>query len=189
LLVGLGNPGPEYQATRHNMGADWVAQLANRYQVPLRLSDRFHGFCGVLPQDANRPRCHLLIPATFMNQSGRAVRTMAHFYKIPTTDILIIHDELDLSVGQARFKEGGGSGGHNGLKDVIAACGRDFWRLRLGISRPQERNHVIAYVLQRPTSSEQKKLQNMFNEALEVFPSFLSGHAQEAMHQLHSISL
>src|SRR5258706_8548073 len=134
LVVGLGNPGREHEATRHNAGYWWVDRLAARVGAHLRPEGRFHGHAGKLV-DGGR-ECWLLKPATFMNVSGRAVLALTQFYKIVPGDMLVVHDELDLPPGEVRLKKGGGSAGHNGLKDITAHLGPDYWRFGLGIRPP-----------------------------------------------------
>ena len=149
LIVGLGNPGREYETTRHNAGYWWLDELARLQNLSFKSESKFHGL-------AARGQLHghemlLLKPQTFMNVSGRAVGALAQFYKIAPAEMLVVHDELDLPPGVARLKMGGGHGGHNGLKDIIAHLGsKDFWRLRLGIGHPGERADVAGYVLNDP---------------------------------------
>lgn len=147
LIVGLGNPGPDYLHSRHNAGADWVELLARRQRQSLSLTPKFFGQSG-------RMICHetevrLLIPTTFMNLSGKAVLALTQFYKIPPEAVLVVHDELDLAPGIARLKQGGGHGGHNGLRDIIAVLGNNFARLRIGIGHPGDAKRVADYVLKR----------------------------------------
>ena len=146
-IVGLGNPGPEYALTRHNTGALWVQHLAARYGQQLRPEKKFHGYYTKLALRTGD--LHLLFPSTFMNRSGMAVNTLSSFYKIPPENILIAYDELDLDPGVLRLKQGGGHGGHNGIRDIIKAYGgnKDFPRIRFGIGHPGDRGKVVNYVL------------------------------------------
>ena len=185
LIVGLGNPGREYEATRHNAGFWWVDEFAHTHQCTFKAEGKFHGM-------AARGQMHghelfLLKPQTFMNISGRAVGALAQFYKIAPQQILVVHDELDLPPGSAKLKLGGGHGGHNGLKDIIAHLGtRDFWRLRLGIGHPGERADVSAYVLNAPRREEQVLIDEAMRRALDVAPLIVEGKLEAAMLKLHS---
>lgn len=186
LIVGLGNPGPEYQKTRHNAGFWLVDELAWDYKQSFRAEGKFFGEVAraSLPGGSD---LWLLKPATFMNLSGQAVVALARFYKILPNEILVVHDELDLPPGSARFKQGGGHGGHNGLKDIIAKLGTpDFWRLRLGIGHPGDRNEVVNYVLKKPRSEEQSEIDQAMVSALAVLPQALAGDMAAAMKQLHT---
>ena len=153
LIVGLGNPGPQYEATRHNAGFWWVDQVASEHGARLNAEGKFQGIAGRLKQAGYE--AWLLKPSTFMNASGRSVSAIANFYKIPPQAVLVVHDELDLGPGTVKLKKGGGHGGHNGLKDIAAALGTpDFWRLRLGIGHPGDRNEVVNFVLKPPSRDE-----------------------------------
>ena len=150
LIVGLGNPGSEYDDNRHNLGFWFVDRLARELKISLNAQGKFFGRVGRLDD------LWLLQPTTFMNRSGQAVVALANFYKILPDEILVVHDELDLQPGTIRLKQAGGNGGHNGLKDIQAHLGvPDFWRLRLGIGHPGERNEVVNYVLKAPRKEEQ----------------------------------
>lgn len=186
LIVGLGNPGPEYVHTRHNAGEDFVAKLAAKLSISLTPTPKFFGFSGRAIVAGHELR--LLVPSTYMNRSGQAVGALSQFYKIPPQAILVAHDELDLPPGCARLKQGGGHGGHNGLKDIIAALGnnRDFGRLRLGIGHPGAAPLVTGYVLQRAPVSEREKLDQAMDSALAVLDDLIKGDWNRAMHQLHS---
>jgi PTH1 family peptidyl-tRNA hydrolase len=187
LIVGLGNPGSQYRGTRHNAGALLVERLAHHYGARLQPEQRFSGLVARLAIDTRDLR--LLIPATYMNRSGQAVAALASFYKIDPTEILVAHDELDLDPGIARFKQGGGHGGHNGLRDTIAALGNraDFMRLRLGIGHPGTSDQVTGYVLSRAPQSEQAALDKAIDAALEVLPLAIAGDLANAMNQLHCL--
>jgi peptidyl-tRNA hydrolase, PTH1 family len=186
LIVGLGNPGPKYEHSRHNAGADFVAELARKYNVNLQLQAKFFGATARLSIDGHDTR--LLIPDTFMNLSGQAVGAMAGFYDIPAAEILVAHDELDLDPGISRLKKGGGHGGHNGLKDIIRALAnnRDFARLRIGIGHPGHAGDVVDYVLRRAPQNEQSLIQTSIGDALDVLPLAVAGRWNDAMKQLHS---
>lgn len=185
LIVGLGNPGAEYEPTRHNAGFWFVDELARAAGCSLRNESRFHaevGRCTLHGQD-----CRLQKPATFMNRSGQAVAALAKFLRIPPTEILVVHDELDLPPGAARLKKGGGHGGHNGLRDLIAHLGtQDFLRLRIGIGHPGDRSQVVDYVLRRPGREERELIDAAMLRALEVMPLAVAGEFERAMHKLHS---
>ncbi|MEO5573877.1 MAG: aminoacyl-tRNA hydrolase [Gammaproteobacteria bacterium] len=188
LIVGLGNPGPDYAQTRHNAGFWLIDALAQSHGASFKQESRFHGaVCKISPPRSNGSReCWLLKPATFMNRSGQAVASLAGFYKIPVTHILVVHDDLDLPVGTVRIKQGGGHGGHNGLRDISAHLGDDFLRLRIGIGHPGKGNDVTAYVLNRAPKTEQTLIQDGIDNALSVLPLMLCGDLERAMHQLHS---
>ena len=185
LIVGLGNPGREYEATRHNAGFWWVDEFSHAHQCTFKTEGKFHGL-------AARGQVHgrelfLLKPQTFMNVSGRAVGALAQFYKIAPQHILVVHDELDLPPGSAKLKLGGGHGGHNGLKDIIAHLGtRDFWRLRLGIGHPGERADVSDYVLNAPRREEMELIEQAMRRAKDVAPLIVEGKLEAAMLKLHS---
>ena len=184
LVVGLGNPGREYEDTRHNAGFWFVDALARTAGVGLRAESRFHGSVARISEAGHE--CWLLEPATFMNASGRSVAALARFYRIPVEQILVVHDELDLPPGDARLKKGGGAAGHNGLKDIIAHLGADFWRLRLGVGHPGDRAQVIQYVLQAPRREERAAIDEAIERSLSVWPRVREGRTEAAMHALHT---
>jgi PTH1 family peptidyl-tRNA hydrolase len=184
MVVGLGNPGREYEATRHNAGFWWVENLADAQRVSLRAESRYHGRVGKLA--AGDHDCFLLLPQTYMNDSGRSVAALASFYKIAPADILVVHDELDLPPGAARLKKGGGVAGHNGLKDISRHLGADFWRLRLGIGHPGDRAQVANYVLHPPRQEETKLISDAVERSLELWPLIAAGQMEKAMHRLHT---
>lgn len=187
LLVGLGNPGAQYEATRHNAGFWWIDQIAGASASRLNAEAKFFGQAGRL-KDAT-DEAWLLKPGTFMNNSGRAVAALARFYKIPPEAILVIHDELDLPPGVARLKKGGGNGGHNGLKDIKAQLGTaDYWRLRIGIGHPGDRNEVINYVLHPPMRDEMPLIEQSMDASAAVLPLLLAGRFEDAMLKLHTKS-
>ncbi len=186
LIVGLGNPGPEYDQTRHNAGALFVERLADQQRTSLSLDKKYFGLTGKFSHQGRDVR--LLIPTTYMNRSGQAVAALANFFRIEPDAILVAHDELDLAPGVARLKKGGGHGGHNGLRDIIAQLGNrnDFHRLRLGIGHPGHASLVSGFVLGRAPRSEQELLDTSIDFALGVLPQMLAGDWTKAMHQLHS---
>ncbi|WP_334107732.1 aminoacyl-tRNA hydrolase [Methylobacillus sp.] len=184
LFVGLGNPGPQYEDTRHNAGFWWIDQVCAQTSSKTGLEAKFFGLGGRLNGHADT---WLLKPTTFMNASGRAVAALARFYKISPEEILVIHDELDLSPGTARLKKGGGHGGHNGLKDIAAQLGtNDFWRLRLGIGHPGDRSAVVNYVLRPPLREEMQQIEYAMDDSTLVLPQLLEGKFEEAMLKLHT---
>ena len=185
LIVGLGNPGPQYEATRHNAGFWWVDQIAAEHGARLNAEGKFQGIAGRLKQGDHE--AWLLKPSTFMNASGRAVSAIANFYKIAPQAILVVHDELDLGPGTVKLKKGGGHGGHNGLKDIAAALGTpDFWRLRLGIGHPGDRNEVVNFVLKPPSRDEMHGIEQAMDNSAKVLPMLLRGEFEAAMLKLHT---
>jgi PTH1 family peptidyl-tRNA hydrolase len=188
LIAGLGNPGSEYRGTRHNAGADFVEELARQCSTPLQAESKFFGLAGRVNYAGYDLR--LIIPTTFMNRSGKAVAAIASFYKIAPEEILIAHDELDIPAGTARFKQGGGHGGHNGLRDIVPALGNDknFHRLRIGIDHPGHASKVSGYVLSQPSQVDRTRIEACIDEAIAALPLLLSGDATKAMTRLHSFS-
>jgi PTH1 family peptidyl-tRNA hydrolase len=184
LVVGLGNPGREYEATRHNIGFWWVEALAARAHTSLKKEARFHGRAGKLVEAGRE--CWLLEPTTFMNVSGRSVQALMQFYKIDIGEVLVVHDELDLPPGTVRLKKGGGVAGHNGLKDIQANLGPDFWRLRIGVGRPADAGDVSNYVLNAPRKEEKPLIQECIDRSLDVWPLILEGKTEAAMLKLHT---
>ena len=184
LIVGLGNPGANYAVTRHNVGFWLIDVLAQSAGVNFRAESKFNGdICRI--EDNNDNDYWLLKPMTFMNNSGRAVAAMSWFYKINPQEILVIHDELDLMPGIARLKQGGGHGGHNGLRDIITHISTNFLRLRLGIGHPGDASKVVNYVLERPSRLDEEAISSAIIAALDVLPLVRSGALQKAMNQLH----
>ena len=180
LIVGLGNPGGEYVDTRHNLGFRFVDRLAGELETTLAPQGKFHGIVG-----RHGDQC-LLKPATFMNRSGMAVLSLACFYRILPNEILIVHDDLDLPPGGIRIRQGGGSGGHNGLKDILTHLGSpDFWRLRLGIGHPGDRNEVIDYVLKAPRREERDPIDRAIDRCLLGWPKLGTGDYAAAQRMLH----
>ena len=180
LIVGLGNPGAEYEDTRHNVGFWFVERLARELKVTLTAQGKFHGIAGRYGDT------WLLMPSTFMNRSGQAVAALARFYKILPAETLVIHDELDLAPGDIRLKCGGGNAGHNGLKDISAHYATpEFWRLRLGIGHPGDRTQVANYVLNRPRAEEQQAINEALDRCLLAWPKLAAGDYTAAMAALH----
>ena len=187
LVVGLGNPGPEYAQTRHNAGAWFVERLAAGFNLNLKNERKFAGLYAAL--EADDRTCRLLIPTTFMNRSGQSVRALSDFYKIPPQAILVAHDELDFPPGIARIKYSGGHGGHNGISDIIRHLNtHDFYRLRLGIGHPGNRAHVTPYVLNRPPLPEMNSIQDAIDRVITAFNDLLQGKIAEVMQHLHQDS-
>ena len=185
LIAGLGNPGAEYDQTRHNAGFWFVDEIARHYGGHFRLENKFNA--EICKLNVEGKTVWLMKPQTFMNRSGQSVRALAHFYKIPFEQILIAHDELDLDPGVAKLKTGGGHGGHNGLRDLIAQLGnKGFHRLRLGIGHPGDRNQVVDFVLHRPSKDEQIEIDRAIDDSVRVLPELMAGEWEKAMHKLHS---
>lgn len=185
LIVGLGNPGREYEGSRHNAGFWWVDEFARTQQGIFKAENKFHGL--VARSQVHGRETILLKPQTFMNASGRSVAALAQFYKIAAAEMLVVHDELDLPPGSAKLKFGGGHGGHNGLKDIVAHLGtHDFWRLRIGIGHPGERTEVVDYVLHEPRREETELIKQAMQRAQELAPLIADGKLEAAMLKLHS---
>jgi PTH1 family peptidyl-tRNA hydrolase len=186
LIVGLGNPGQQYEHTRHNAGADFVLALSEFCGTTLKQDRKFFGSTGKITLEGHD--IWLLLPDTYMNLSGKAVAAMAGFYQIPPEAILIAHDELDLNPGTSRLKIGGGHGGHNGLKDTIKALGnsRDFARLRIGIGHPGHASEVVNFVLRKAPQSEQLLIHNSIDDAVRIMSLVATGQWNSAMKALHS---
>lgn len=185
LIVGLGNPGKEYEGTRHNAGFWLVDRLADELHGAFRSEGKFHGLAAKVSLERND--LWLLKPQTYMNASGRAVSALAGFYKIEPAEILVVHDELDLPPGAAKLKKGGGHAGHNGLRDITAALKTpDFWRLRLGIGHPGDRAKVVDFVLHPPRKEEAEAIGGAVNHSLPVVAPLVRGDFAAAMHQLHT---
>lgn len=186
LIVGLGNPGPKYERTRHNAGADFVSALANSLGAALKEEKKYFGLTAKVLIESRDVR--LLIPTTYMNRSGQAVSALANFYSIEAANILVAHDELDLAPGTAKLKIGGGHGGHNGLRDIIQSLGnnRDFGRLRLGIGHPGHASEVVDYVLRKAPPDEQSLVDDSMRDSLAVIPTLARGLWNDAMQTLHT---
>ena len=188
MIVGLGNPGRQYEDTRHNAGAWFVERLARQHNASLSADSKVQGLTARISVHGRDLR--LLVPTTFMNVSGQAVAPLANFFKIPPDRILVVHDELDLPPGVAKLKQGGGHGGHNGLRDIISKLGNNanFGRLRIGIGHPGSADKVSGYVLGKAPAAEQRMIDDAISEAINVLPDLLSGHASKAMNRLHSFT-
>ena len=185
MVVGLGNPGADYENTRHNAGALFVEALARSAGQTLRPEKKYHGLYARIQWQGLD--LHLLNPTTFMNRSGLAIKALADFFKIQPQQILIAHDELDLPPGTAKLKKGGGHGGHNGLRDTIAHLGtNDFQRLRIGIGHPGDSRRVTGYVLGRLGKQETEELYAVIDKVMRVLPDAASGKLPAAMNRLHS---
>jgi PTH1 family peptidyl-tRNA hydrolase len=185
LIAGLGNPGKEYERTRHNAGFWLVERFALQSGVALRKDGKFQALVGRLGAGGG---AWLVMPQGFMNASGRAVQMLAGFFKIPAAEILVVHDELDFAPGVARMKLGGGIAGHNGLKDISQRLAtHDYWRLRLGIGHPGDRNAVSDYVLGKPSTEDRREIDEAIGRSIEVLPLCLAGDLQGAMQKLHSV--
>ncbi len=186
LIVGLANPGPEYAQTRHNAGAWYVAELAARYNGSLREDPKYFGITGRI--QINGQDVRLLIPTTFMNLSGKSVAALAKFFQIPPESILVAHDELDLPPGIAKFKQGGGHGGHNGLKDIISKLSNNnqFHRLRIGIGHPGSKELVVGFVLNKAPKAEQQLIDAAVDEAVRATDIIFTNDMTKAMNRLHS---
>ncbi|MFV0574558.1 MAG: aminoacyl-tRNA hydrolase [Vibrio sp.] len=186
LLVGLANPGPEYARTRHNAGAWVVEELARVHNITLKDESKFYGYTGRIM--VNGEDLRLLIPTTFMNLSGKSVSALAKFYQIKPEEIMVAHDELDLPPGVAKFKKGGGHGGHNGLKDIIAkqANNKEFYRLRIGIGHPGHKDRVAGYVLGKAPAKEQELLDAVVDESVRSLDILLKDGLAKAQNRLHT---
>ncbi|MEQ4922091.1 aminoacyl-tRNA hydrolase [Proteus hauseri] len=186
LIVGLANPGADYAQTRHNAGAWYVDLLAQRHQQSLKEESKFFGYTARINLAGDDVR--LLVPTTFMNLSGKAVQAMANFYRIELNEILVAHDELDLPPGVAKMKLGGGNGGHNGLKDIQSKFSNNpnFYRLRIGIGHPGDKNKVVGFVLGKPPMSEQKLIDDAIDEALSCTDILMRDGFEKAINRLHS---
>lgn len=185
LIVGLGNPGPNYEKTRHNAGVWFLENLAGAHHSSFKAEKNFHGL--VSSVQIGQHACRLLYPTTFMNHSGRSVQAMAHFYGYQPEEILVAHDELDLAAGTCRLKQGGGHGGHNGLRDIIQNLGSaQFFRLRVGIAHPGSKEQVLNYVLGLPSKEDREKIEQGIERACLIMQDILNGDIQKAMTKLHT---
>lgn len=183
-IVGLGNPGAEYERTRHNTGFWFVDALASAYRGSFRIEAKFKG--EVARIRIGNDDVLLLKPMTFMNKSGEAIQALAAFYKLPASDILVAHDELDLPVGTVKLKRAGGHGGHNGLRSVHQHLGEEYLRLRIGIGHPGTKDQVLGYVLGRPNSADDKLIRDGLIDAINAVPVWLDQTLEKAMQKLHS---
>ncbi|WP_118846253.1 aminoacyl-tRNA hydrolase [Haemophilus haemolyticus] len=189
LIVGLGNPGDKYTDTRHNAGEWLIERLARRFNVSLNPESKFFG--KTARTLVNGKEVRLLVPTTFMNLSGKAVGALASFYRIKPEEILVIHDELDLPPGTAKLKQGGGHGGHNGLKDIVAQLGNNnnFYRLRIGIGHPGHRDLVAGYVLNKPSPSDRDALEKVLDEATDCVEMIFKDGMVKATNRLNSFKI
>ena len=185
LFAGLGNPGAEYEATRHNAGFWWIDALAHELKVTLAPDKNFQGQVG--RTTVNGQTVWLLKPQTFMNLSGRSVAALARFFKIQPSEILVVHDELDVIPGQAKLKLGGSHAGHNGLRDIHAQLGTaDYWRLRLGIGHPGVKSEVIHWVLKKPLAEQRTAIDECVDRTLKAVPALLAGEMEKATLLIHT---
>jgi len=184
LIVGLGNPGSEYERTRHNAGFWFVEELARRFGGSFRNDSKHQGELARVRIAGEE--IWLLKPMTFMNRSGGPTRSVANFYKVAPAEVLVAYDELDFPPGTLRLKEGGGAGGHNGIRDIIAQLGDAVWRLRIGIGHPGHRDQVVGYVLARPSAEDERAIRDAALSAVDAFEVLLKDGAQKAMLRLHT---
>jgi PTH1 family peptidyl-tRNA hydrolase len=188
LIVGLGNPGNKYAQTRHNVGFKFIDELCEKYSFALKESTKFHGHAGKVT--IGNHEVWLLKPATYMNHSGRSVASLANFYKINMEEVLVAYDELDIPVGTAKLKKGGGHGGHNGLRDIIALSGsNDFYRLRIGIDHPGHKSKVVSWVLNRASQDDKISIDLAIKNSLSILEELLGGQLEKAMKDLHTNKL
>ena len=184
LVVGLGNPGVEHEDTRHNAGFWFIDELAGRHDGRLKPERRYNADVGRVTI-ADAP-LWLMKPMGYMNRSGQSVRSFCEYFQIPSEEVLVVHDDLDLPAGVARLKKGGGAGGHNGVKDVIAHLGEDFWRIRVGIGHPGNRDQVIDHVLERASAVEERLMREAIELAIAEFPRLVTEGAEKMMNRLHT---
>jgi PTH1 family peptidyl-tRNA hydrolase len=189
LVVGLGNPGPEYTKTRHNAGVWFVEELASRYNISLRPEKKYFGLYGkgLIGNEV----VHLLVPTTFMNRSGQSVAPLAKFFRISVENMLVAHDELDMEPGVCKIKKGGGHGGHNGLRDIISsmANNKEFYRLRIGIGHPGHRDRVTGHVLGKAPAIDQDKIDQAIDEASRCLDIWQKDDLKKAQNRLHSFKV
>ena len=186
LIVGLGNPGKEYEGSRHNCGADFIKFLSEKMEISLLKEEKFFGLYGL--KKFGKKSIHLCIPSVFVNESGKTVATIKKYLKVPTSDILIVHDELDLPAGRIRLKENGGHGGHNGLRNIIDNLKGDtsFKRMRIGIDHPEGGKDVVMYVLSKISKKEKVLFDSSFENILDKIDLIFQGDWQQAMLKLHT---
>lgn len=185
LFVGLGNPGPEYEATRHNAGFWWIDGLSRQLKVPMAVEKSYWGLMG--RTSVAGQSVWLLEPLTYMNASGKSVAALARFFKIAPEEILVAHDELDIAPGQVKLKKGGGHAGHNGLRDIHAQLGSaDYWRLRLGVGHPGVKSEVVNWVLKKPSPDDRIAIEQCLDRSLAAVPALLQGDMAEATKMIHT---
>ncbi|NDP62565.1 aminoacyl-tRNA hydrolase [Polaromonas sp.] len=185
LFVGLGNPGPDYEATRHNAGFWWIDALSQELKAPLSLDKNYHG--QVARTTVNGQTVWLLKPLTFMNLSGKSVASLARFFKISPGEVLVAHDELDIVPGQVKLKFGGSHAGHNGLRDIHAQLGSaDYWRLRIGVGHPGVKAEVINWVLKKPSQEHRAAIEDCIARSLKAVPDLLRGEMEKATMLIHT---
>tara|TARA_B100001964_G_scaffold239462_1_gene306949 strand:+ start:16855 stop:17439 length:585 start_codon:yes stop_codon:yes gene_type:complete len=186
LIVGLGNPGPQHDSNRHNAGVIFLHHLCKSYGGQLRGESKFFGEFATISIDGQDVK--LLFPTTFMNHSGKSVAAVCRFYKIEPENMLVAYDEIDFDVGVTRFKEGGGHGGHNGIRDIINALGgnKDFYRLRIGVGHPGHKSMVSNHVLSDPSRSEADTIMANIEDSIRALPKAIEGEWEDAMLQLHT---
>jgi|TARA_B110000977_G_scaffold178401_1_gene235986 PTH1 family peptidyl-tRNA hydrolase len=189
LIVGLGNPGEQYARTRHNAGVWFVSRFADQQGATFKEEKKFFGRTATTLFESQEMR--LLLPTTYMNESGKSVRALAHFFKIPPEQILIVHDELDLPTGAIRFKQGGGLAGHNGLRDITQRLGgnQDFNRLRIGVGHPGQKSDVTGHVLGTVSKKDESTIYQCIDEALRLMPLVVNGEWQKAMNELNGFKV
>jgi PTH1 family peptidyl-tRNA hydrolase len=185
LFVGLGNPGPEYEATRHNAGFWWLDAVARQFKVSLAVDKSYYGM--VARTTVQGQTVWLLAPQTYMNVSGKSVAALARFFKVLPEEILVAHDELDVPPGEAKLKRGGGHGGHNGLRDIHTQMGTDdYWRLRIGIGHPGNKAEVANWVLKKPSLDDRIAIEQTVDRCLKALPDLLLGEMNKATMQIHT---
>ena len=184
LFVGLGNPGAEYEATRHNAGFWWLDEVARALKVHLVPEKSYWGLAA--RTQVGGQTVWLLAPQTFMNLSGKSVGALAKFFKIQPDEILVAHDELDIEPGQVKLKKGGSHAGHNGLRDIHAQIGPDYWRLRIGVGHPGEKSEVVHWVLKKPSPDHRQAIEDSIARSIKALPQLLAGDMEKAMVQIHT---
>jgi PTH1 family peptidyl-tRNA hydrolase len=185
LFVGLGNPGPEYENTRHNAGFWWLDAVVRELKVSLNMDKAYHGLAA--RASVQGETVWLLAPQTFMNLSGKSVAALARFFKIEPTDILVAHDEMDISPGEAKLKLGGSHAGHNGLRDIHAQLGTDnYWRLRLGVGHPGIKSEVVSWVLKKPSLDHRIAIDQAIDRSVKALPALIAGDTSKATMLIHT---